>query len=153
MDNAMTPSDVETIITRSCPVNRNHTFQDAINATGRKPYCNSNVVSTAPKCEGDFEGMFVNIGWIVDCDKLDTVLSELGFELIVDPQGLADLNASDPEFADKYPNGTQWKNKDGKFCCAVFSRWDGERDVVVDQDFYCWSGGWWFPCRPKNLDD
>ena len=144
---------VSKTVTRSSTVNRSRTFQEALEATKRNLYLDKNVVLHTPKAEGDFEGIFVNLGRNVDCDKLDDELGKLGLELIVDPQGLADLNASDPEFADKYPNGTQWKNKEGKYCCVIFDRWSGGCGVGVAQCGDYWDVAWWFPCRRKNLDN
>jgi hypothetical protein len=135
------------IIIRTAKPNRLQTFAQAIVATGCTPYLNDDVVANAPKADGDFEGIFVNIGRNVDCGKLDFTLAGLGFELIVDPQGLAQVNADDPTFADKYPNGTQWKDVEGKYCCAVFDCWYVRRRVNVIRDGHCWHGDYWFPCR------
>ena len=133
-------------IIRTAKVNRSQTFKQAIDATNRVQYVNDDVVATAPKVEGDFEGFFFNFGRNVDFDKLDESLASIGLELIVDPQGLAQINADDPEFADKHPNGIQWKNANGKYCYVVFDRCE-ERDVEVDHGDDDWDDGWWFPCR------
>jgi hypothetical protein len=140
---------VSSIVTRSASIDRTRTFMEALVATGRTQYLNENVVVTAPKGEGDAEFMFINLGRKVACDKLDEELANLGFELIVDPQGLAGINEADEAFADKYPNGTQWKDSSGNYCCAIFNRWNDERNMNVCRNDNRWYGHWWFPVRCK----
>lgn len=136
-------------IVRRATVNRDRSQHEALTATGRNLYLNESVVRTMPTVSGDIEAIFVNLGRNIDCDKLDDELGKLGFEIIVDPQGLAAINEADPAFADDYPNATQWKDGDGKFCCVIFDRWSDERSVFVDRNVICWHDYWWFPCRRK----
>lgn len=137
-------------VTRSASIDRKRSQVEAFKATGRVQYVNEVVTNAMPLCTGDHVEMgFINLGRDVACDKLDVELGKLGFELIVDPQGLAGINEADPAFADKYPNGTQWKDVNGKYCYAVFYRWSDERRVYVDQDDYGWHDNWWFPVRRK----
>lgn len=140
---------VSKTIVRFAKVDRTRTLKQSIDATGRVHYVNDNVVAIAPKGEGDAEYIFVNIGRDVNCDKLDEELGNLGFELIVDPQGLAAINEADPAFADEHPNGTQWKDINNNFCYAIFNRWSGKRYVDVSQYGAYWNVYWWFPCRRK----
>lgn len=137
-------------VTRSAPVNRTRTQMEALKATGRVQYVNEAVAIAIPTCIGDHvEMLFVNLGRTVACNKLDSELEKMGFELIVDPVGLAAINEDDPAFADTHPNGTQWKDADGNYCCAVFRCWDAERRVRVRQDDLAWLARWWFPVRRK----
>ena len=66
-----------------------------------------------------------------------------------DPYSLAAVNEADPAFADKYPNGTQWKDASGNYCCAFFDRWRGGRRVSVRWRGRAWGADWWFPVRCK----
>lgn len=140
---------VSSTVTRSALIDRTRTFMEALVATGRAQYLNKDVVVTAPKGEGDAEFMFINLGRDVACSELDEELAKLGFELIVDPQGLAAINEADQAFADNYPNGTQWKDAIGNYCYAVFGRWDDGRSVRVSQRDRGWRDVWWFPVRCK----
>ena len=48
-----------------------------------------------------------------------------------DPYAQAAVNEADPNFANDHPNGTHWKDKDGKWCFASFFRWLDEPRVHV----------------------
>lgn len=140
------------IITRSATVDRTLTQIEALKATQRKQHVNKDVVSTMPVCTSNSVEMnFVNLGRDVTCNELNKELEKLGFELIVDPQGLAAINEADPSFADEHPNGTLWKDQDGNFCCAIFRRLHGERYVRVQQYNGEWYDYWWFPVRRKTV--
>ena len=134
----------------SAPVNRMRASMEVFKATGRVQYVNEAVEIAMTLCTGDHvEMLFVNLGRLVACAKLDGELEKLGLELIVDPVGLAGINEADPTFADSHPNGTQWKDADGNYCCAVFYRWNDERFVNVSQHDLDWTDDWWFPVRRK----
>lgn len=135
-------------VIRRANVHRTRTAEQAFVATGRKQYVTESVVATMPRGSGDSVEMeFINLGRRVACSMLDGELASLGYELIIDPIGQASINEADPEFADKYPNATQWKDSDGKFCYASFDHWNGERYVSVDQGGNDWDDSWWFPVR------
>lgn len=134
---------------RCATVNRNRSQSDAIGATGRALYLDKSVVKTMPMASGNIEAIFVNLGRNVDSCRLDDELARLGFELIVDPQGLAALNEADSAFADDHPNATQWKDISGKYCYMFFDRCHDERFVQVAQKSCFWQGVCWFPCRRK----
>jgi hypothetical protein len=137
-------------ITRSATVNRMRASMEALKATGRAQYVNEAVAIAMPMCIGDHvEMLFVNLGRVVANNKLDSELEKMGFELIVDPVGIAAINEADQAFADTHPNGTQWKDADGNYCFALFRRWDGERIVDVNRGGGVWDGDWWFPVRRK----
>jgi hypothetical protein len=141
------------LITRTVAVNRNRTPLDAFLATGRELYLNEAVVSGVPLGTEETVTMsFYCFKRLVTYDKLDEELAKLGLELIVDPIAQAALNEAEPEFADTHPNGTQWKNADGKVCYAFFIGWYGERCVSVRQYGIDWHLYWWFPVRSCTLD-
>jgi hypothetical protein len=134
---------------RHAIVNRNLSLKAALVATGRKLYLNEAVVESMPRASGNIETILVNLGRKVDCDKLDAALAAIGMELIVDPQGLAAINEADPALADSHPNGTQWKDSEGKYCFVLFDRWFAGRYVRVDRGGSYWYSSCWFPCRRK----
>lgn len=140
---------VGALIFRIVKVNRARSPQDALDATGRKQYTDRSVVDAMPKGEGDkAEVVFFKPdlserdGFITD-DDLEKEYELRGL-IPADPYSLAAVNEADPAFADEKPNATHWKDAQGKWCCAVFSRWHGERGVLVRRDDSDWRGYWWF---------
>ena len=135
---------ISNTIVRHVSVNRSRTPQKALDATGRKQYTNESVVATMPQGKGDEAD--------VDFFKLDRYVSDADldkeYELRglkpADPFTLAAVNEADPAFADKYPNGTHWKNADGEWCYLTFSRWGVERYVDCRRDGLDWDVYWWF---------
>lgn len=134
-------------------VNRNRTQQEALDATTREQYVDRKVVDNMPKGEGEeVEVVFFKPdlskrnGFISD-DDLEKEFELRGLEP-ADPISVAAVNEADPSFADEKPHGTHWKNADGKWCCAAFHCWDGERIVGVLRDDDGWDDGWdddwWF---------
>jgi hypothetical protein len=138
------------LVTRTASVDRALSSKEALSATGRALYLNDEVVASWPPATGDSVTMlFYSFSRYIEAGKLDEELAKVGLELVVDPTGLAAINQAYPEFADTHPNATQWKNAAGKFCYALFNRWDGERDVNVDQSDADWRDYWWFSVRRK----
>ena len=139
---------VSNMVTRRAKVDRNLKPRDALVATGRNLYVDDGVVKTMPKGKGeDSETIFFKVGRWVSDDNLEKEFELRGL-VPQDPYTLAKVNQDDPAFADEKPNGTHWKDKDGKWCFAAFSRWDGDRSVGVRRDGG-WVGGWWFAGRRK----
>lgn len=138
------------LITRTVAVNRTRTNEEAMAATGRKQFLIADVISTMPRCEDDFSATFVSLNRKVHVAKLDNELAKLGWELVVDPVGLAAINEADPAFADTYPNGTQWKDAEGNYCYVVFNGRGDERAVGVNRARGYWSCRKWFACRRKS---
>ncbi|HSX24645.1 MAG TPA: hypothetical protein VLG69_01630 [Candidatus Andersenbacteria bacterium] len=141
---------VSNFIVRHVKVDRSRTPQQAIKATGRVLYLNDSVVETMPKEEGEeadvcfFEpepSEYTRPGFIND-DDLQKALERRG--LVHDPIAVAAANEEDPAFADKHPNGTQWKDANGKWCYATFRRWRDERRVDVFRGGNGWGDGWLF---------
>ena len=141
---------VSKMITRRVSVNRTRTSQQAIDATGRKQYINSDVVAAMPKGTGDeVEVIFFQPrpeafkNGVISDDGLAKVFDFFGL-VPADPYSLAAVNEVDPSFADEHPNGTHWQDADGKWCYAAFDRWFDERYVYVRRDDDAWHDGWWF---------
>jgi len=59
------------------------------------------------------------------------------------------VNEADPAFADEHPNGTHWKDAEGKWCFVAFVGWDDERRVNVHRSGLDWNAYWWFACVRK----
>jgi len=135
--------NVSKIIIRRVSVDRTRSAQEALDATGRKQYTDKKVVATMPKAmSSETEVHFVNFGEYVPARELKDRVDALGYRL-ADPFTLAAFNEADPSFADEHPNGTQWKDKNGKFCYAIFYDWYDARWVYVDQGDDVWGGRWW----------
>jgi hypothetical protein len=136
---------ISDMIVRRVGVKRDCAPQQALDATGRKQYTNSSVVKSMPKGNGDLvEVIFFKLGRYVSDDDLEKEYEMRGLKP-ADPYSLASVNEADPAFADEHPNGTHWKNSEGKWCYTAFNRWgDGERFVDVFQSDDDWRGDWWF---------
>lgn len=142
---------VSNLVTRRVKVNRTRTQQEALDATGRVRYTDSEVVETMPKGEGDEADViffkprpheYTRPGFINDAD-LEKAYEWRGLKP-ADPYSVAAVNESDTAFADEHPHGTYWKDSNGKWCFATFSYWEGKRRVGVCRDGGGWRGGWWF---------
>ncbi|HXF43908.1 MAG TPA: hypothetical protein VNK70_00285 [Candidatus Paceibacterota bacterium] len=136
---------VSNLIIRRVKVDRSRTPQEALDATGRKQYTNRSVVAAMPRGEGEeVEVIFFNLGRYVSDNDLEKEYELRGL-MPADPYSLAAVNGADPAFADERPNGTHWKDADGRWCYAAFDRhWDDGRRVRVNRDGRDWSDDWWF---------
>lgn len=140
---------VSTIV-RRIKVNRKRTPQETLDATGRKQYTDSVVVSGMPKSDGEeVELVFFQpdksayVNGLISDDELENQFELRGLK--PDPYAQMAVNEADPAFADEKPNGTHWKNTDGKWCYLAFGRWcGGRRGVDVGRGGGGWSAGWWF---------
>jgi hypothetical protein len=140
---------LSTYIVRKVKVNRTQTPYEAIKATGRTEYLNDEVVKGMPMGEGEEKEVFlVPFKKTLTPDQLDQEVHKAGF-VLADPITQCALNQQDPSLADTYPNATQWRNKNGKACCALFYRWNGERRVYVRQYVFVWRDVWFFVCFRK----
>jgi len=132
------------MIVRPVKVDRTRSPKDILDATGRTQYTDKGVVKAMPKGEGDeVEVCFFKIGRAISDDNLESEYALRGL-IPADPYSLAQVNADYPAFADERPNGTHWKDTDGKWCFAAFDRWGGERSVYVDRSDVSWDDDWWF---------
>ena len=142
------------LIVRHVSVNRARTPEETLKATGRKQYTDSSVVATMPNGEGDevdvvfFKPDLSKRNGYISDDDLEKEFQLRGL-VPIDPYSLASVNEADPTFADERPNGTHWKDKNGKWCYAAFSRWSDGRSVHVDRSDDVWFGFWWFAGRRK----
>ena len=127
-------------------LDRTRTPQQVLDATKRRQYTDSDVVTTMPSGgTGISENVtveFFKLGKNVSDNKLAKAYEKHG--LVPDPYAQAAVNEADPVFSDEHPNGTHWKDKDGNWCFATFDRSDGERNVGVSRFDVGWGGGWWF---------
>jgi hypothetical protein len=137
------------MIVRKVKVDRSRDPQQLLDATGRNQCTDKRVVAGMPRGEGEeAEVCFFKLGRFVSDDDLDTEYQLRGLE--PDPYAQAQANIDDPAFADSYPNGSHWKDKDGNWCFLTFCRWDVRRDVFCRRDGDGWLSHWWFAGRRKS---
>jgi len=144
METTITPLEPITIVC-TVKVNRKRSAEEALKATGRNQYVNNDVIKAMPQGEGEeTEVVFFKLGCTVSENDLDKEYEKRGLKP-ADPYALAKVNEDDPAFADEHPNGTHWKDKNGKWCFASFlNRWCCEREVYVNHYDNGWHGSWWF---------
>ncbi len=141
---SVTIIDQSGMIVRTVKVNRTRSNQEALNATGRTLYKDDSVVKNAPQGKGqEVEAVLFKLGHEVSCTDFKKEFELRGLDP-VDLQSISALNESDPSFADEHPNATQWKDKNGKFYYAAFSRFSHNRSANVYQRDRYWGGDWWF---------
>ena len=137
------------MIVRRVTVDRSRTPQTMLNATGRKQYTIQSVVDAMPRGEDNETDVFFfkpdpavyKDGWISE----DEVVRQYELRgLKADPYAQGAVNEVDPAFADEHPNGTQWKDVQGKWCFAIFDRWAHERHVDVHRGDNDWDDYWFF---------
>lgn len=130
-------------------INLKQTVQKALDATKRTQYVNKDVLQDAPLHtfnEVDIE--FFNLGKYVNCDELENEYESRGLV----PADIREIAALDESVLDenKYV-GTQWKDKDGKWCFATFRLWRGDRDVFVNRNDDGWDDDWLFAGLRKSV--
>lgn len=131
-------------VVRTVTVNRTRSAREALKATGRTLYATDSVVDAMPQGIGEImEVVFFKRDRYLSDDELEKEY-EVENLMPADPFSLAAVNEADPAFADTHPNATHWKDAAGKWCCAAFCRFDGERSVDVDRSDYDWRDYWWF---------
>jgi hypothetical protein len=134
---------VSEMIARTVKVNRSRAQQEMLDASGRVQYTDKAVVKTMPKGEGEEATVyFFKLGRYVSVGDLAKEYELRGLK--PDHYAQAAVNEADPAFADEHPNGTQWQDAQGKFCCLAFGRWGGERRVDCDRSSGDWRDCWWF---------
>lgn len=140
---------ISSMIFRDVEVDRSKTPQQLLDATGRTQYIDHSVVDAMPRGKGDkvklgfFKLDLSDRGGIISDDDLAKEFALRNLE--PDPCALAAYNAAELAFADEHPNGTHWKDADGKWCFVAFDRWLGdERSVNVNRSDDGWDGYWWF---------
>ena len=137
---------VSNMIVRRVRVDRTRFPRQALEATGRRLYVNDSVVETMPgRGTGaeDVDVISFKLNRFVSDPDLEKEYESRGLKP-TDPYALAAVNEADPTFADEHPNGTHWKDKDGRWCFAAFDRWLVGRDVFVSRDGGGWGDYWSF---------
>lgn len=132
------------VITRHVKVGRTRTPKQVLDATGRVQFTTGSVVATMPKGDGSEANVkFFQVKRWISEDDLEQEFDKRGFRP-ADPYELAQVNIDDPTFADKHPNGTHWKDSEGKWCYIAFNRWGDVRGVDVNRDGCDWDSARWF---------
>jgi hypothetical protein len=123
-------------------INLKQTAQECLDSTKRTQYVDKDVVRDAPLHtfkKVDIE--FFNLGKYVSCDELEKEYESR--DLI--PTDIREISSlSESVLDEKKYVGTQWKDKDGKWCFAAFDLWCGGRRVGVSRDDNAWRDRWWF---------
>lgn len=141
---------VSNMIVRRTKVDRSLSPEAVLDATGRNKYTDKKVVKSMPKGEGDeVDVYFFKVSRFISDEDLEKEYALRGL-VPADPYSQAAVNRDDPAFADEHPNGTHWKDADGKWCFFACFRWDGERCVHVDRRGSGWGDGWWFAGLRKD---
>lgn len=143
------------IIVRRVKVDRNRSPQEVIDATGRAQYAtiDKDAIATMPRGEGDeVEVWFVPAKRSIPPAEVPAFLAQYG--LVPDPRAVAAANEADPAFADRHPNGAQWQDAEGRFCCLTFI-WssnatyaEGARYVGCNRAGNRWHGTWFIAGVP-----
>ena len=135
---------VSSMIVRHVKVDRTRSPEQVIDATARAKYIDGKVISTMPRGEGEEKKVFFfKVSRFISDDDLEKEYDLRG--LRPDPYAQAKVNEDDPSFADTHPNGTHWKDADGRWNFATFSRWDDDRrHVDVYRRGHAWRDFWWF---------
>jgi hypothetical protein len=114
-----------------------------INATGRKTHMNNDIVATMPRARVKRATLnFFQTGRRTPVGELDAEAEKRGL-ILADPHTLTSFNAEHPEFADTFPNGTQWRVGSGDFCYVAFYISEDERRVNVFRRNDDWTGREW----------
>lgn len=132
-------------VVRHVTVNRDEAPQFIYGIKNRRQYVDDSALITMPSGGTGTEEVdivFFKLGRYVSVDELDREYEARGLK--PDPYAQGQVNIDDPVFADQYPNGSQWRDQNGKAYCATFDRWFDERFVNVDRLDYAWSDYWWF---------
>lgn len=133
------------IIPRHFKVDRTKTPAELLAACKRVPwYIDEAVLATMPT-DGPEEGnlIFVPLEVNTPFSDIPKVLEKYG--LVPDYAAQMQVNADDPAFADKHPNGMQWD----KNSYAYFRQVGDEREVIVRRSGSGWGGNVWFAGRRK----
>ncbi len=130
-------------------VDRTLTPQLMLDATDRVQYTDRKVVASMP--QGGFkEGDIFFFQQLPRNPSSAEVAEAFEFRgLKADPYALAKFNQDNPRFAADHPNGTQWKDAEGRTCSMTFGLKSGEYYVCVDHRCDDWPTGTWFAGVPK----
>ena len=132
-------------VVRHVTVNRDEAPQFIYGIKNRRQYVDDSALITMPSIgtgTEEVDVVFFQLRSYVSVDELDREYEARGLK--PDPYAQGQVNIDDPSFADQYPNGSQWRDQNGKACCATFYRWHDGRDVLVRRSDDDWYGCWWF---------
>lgn len=149
MSNMSPPTPFRQIgmIVRHVKVDRPRSPEQVLDATGRIQCIDKHVVKSMLRGTGeDIDVYFLKLNCWTSDDDIGKDADSMGL-CVADPYSLAKVNEDDPAFADTYPNGTHWKDADGKWCFVAFYNWAGDRAVNiryvnVRHNEGPWSPGW-----------
>jgi hypothetical protein len=118
------------IIYRYVKVSRRLSPQEMLNATKRNVIIDYEGIDLLPKGEGaEVEIVLFSVpGKDLTEEELEDEYATRNLRP-VDPYSLAALNENDPEFADRHPNCTHWKDQNGAWCSIFFQWCDNERSI------------------------
>ena len=138
-------TDESEMFTRTVRVDRSMKPLQAFKSiTSHQQYLNETVVNGMPLgTDEEVTLCLFPIKKQLTCAEYAKALESRGLK--PDPMAQAAFNQADPEFADKYPNGTQWQDQAGNFCYAFWRVWNGGRRVRVGESGRGWYDGW-FAC-------
>lgn len=124
----------------------------ALKAVGGSVYINKDVLNFMPRGRvGVTELVFAKFGKYMPAALLESELIKHGLAL-ADPFAAMAWNATNHQFANTHPNGTQWVDSDGNYYCATFCR--NDRPIVrVDRRNSDWESNWWFVCVRISTSD
>lgn len=131
------------MIVRRVKVNRKRTRQQMLDATGRTPYTDVNVVAEMPQNEDEeVDVYFFPLRRFTSVEDAQKLIKQHGLK--PDPYAVAAVNEVDSAFASSRPNGTQWVDSKGRHCYLTCNRWLGGRHYVnVNRRGCDWDDGWW----------
>lgn len=116
-------------------VDRDRTPQAVVNCKNSNRYIDEDVLKTMPKGYGSkVDVFFVPTKRDIPAEEVPKFLAQYG--LVSDPRAQAAVNESNPTFARKYQNGTQWDD-----CYLAFNFDDCQRIYcghVIDGWANCW---------------
>lgn len=90
---------------------------------------------------------FVSFSREISCEELEKEIASRGLMFCGIDQFIDYVEKNKDE---KRSLGIQWKDANGKFCCAICRRRSDERRVYVSQSDSVWRGRWFFPCVRKS---
>jgi len=138
-------SDMQNTIVRMVRnIQRTRTAVQAIDATGRTKYVDSEVLATMPVGQGpeEVELTYFKLSRFASPKEVAAEFESRNMD--PDPQAQAADNEQHPAFADEHPNGTQWNLDGNTSSFLTFLRWHGKRRVYCYRYGNNWGGYWWF---------
>jgi hypothetical protein len=104
----------------------------------------SDFFKTVPKnASEETDVYFFRVAFRVNDDDLEKEYERRGLRP-VDPYSLAQINIDDRRFSHDRPNGTHWKDAEGKWCLASFNHHNGHDCVDIYRGDSQWGPFWWF---------